>query len=113
MNISYFETDASDQLGREVKMPMRNQLCWGCNGDGTRALHGLEVTDQCREDPDFAEDYFRGHYDTVCDVCGGAKIEKVVDEDALDADVLKLWHQWLDDAADAAAERAAEIRAGC
>ena len=113
MHLHAFEIDASDQLGREVKLPLQNRLCWDCNGDGTRALHGLEVTDQCREDPDFCEDYFAGHYDTTCEECHGAKVQKVVDEAALDADVRQLWHQWLDDAADAAAERAAEIRAGC
>jgi len=113
MDFDAFAIEASDELGRKIKMPLENALCWGCNGEGTRALHGLEVTDLCREDPDFAEDYFRGHYDTVCDVCAGAKVRKIVNEDALDADVLKLWRQWLDNAAEAAAERAAEIRAGC
>lgn len=113
MNIDYFAEDASEQLGRAVKLPMRNRLCWACDGEGTRGLHGLDVTDQCREDPDFAEDYFAGHYDTVCEECNGSKVQKVVDEDALDPDVRKLWHQWLDEEAEAAAERASEIRAGC
>lgn len=113
MNLNYFAEYASEELGREITLPLKNQLCPACNGEGTRALHGYEVTDQCREDPEFAEDYFAGRYDTVCEECRGAKVQKVVDEDALDADVLKLWHFYLDDAADAAAERAAEIRAGC
>ena len=101
-----------DDEGGEIRLPVAMEVCDTCNGTGTQALHGLEVTDECREDPEFAEDYFAGAYDTVCERCNGRNVVEVADYDAMSPKLRKRWEQWCDDAAEDAMA-AAERRAGC
>lgn len=72
----------------DVVLPTKWAICDACRGEGTRALHGYDVTEMIREDPDFGEDYFAGLYDTPCVECRGSGKVKVYDEDRLDADQL-------------------------
>lgn len=102
-----------DETGEEIPLPTKKAVCWDCRGEGVRALHGLEVTDQCAEDPDFAEDYFAGRYDTLCDGCKGAKVVDVVDEGQLTSQQLKDWHDAQDEEANYQAMCESERRAGC
>jgi hypothetical protein len=99
--------------GEEISLPVKFEVCPTCEGKGTQALHGLEVTDMVRDDPEFAEDYFRGFYDTICAGCRGQRVVEVVDERRLDAPTLKLWHEWCDAEAELRAMEAAERRMGC
>jgi hypothetical protein len=53
-------------------------LCPVCNGEGTTVnpsvdCNGLSAED-FREDPDFAENYFNGAYDIVCQGCDGRRV---------------------------------------
>ena len=102
-----------DDNDNEIPLPTKKIVCWECEGEGVRALHGLEVTDQCAEDPDFAEDYFAGRYDTQCNKCRGERVVDAVDEDRLDPWQLNDWYDALEDESYYQAECAAERRAGC
>lgn len=102
-----------DENGLELHLPTHRVECFACEGTGKRALHGFDVTDQVREDPDFAEDYFAGRYDTPCHGCRGTGLVNEVDEGKLSAEERKLWEEWQDQEAAYHAERAYERRMGC
>jgi RecJ-like exonuclease len=99
--------------GEEISLPVKFAVCPTCRGKGTQALHGLEVTEMVREDPDFAEDYWSGGYDHPCDECKGERVVEVVDEDRCDPATLKLWFEWCDAEAETRAMEEAERRMGC
>jgi hypothetical protein len=82
------------EIYREFNVPMTNKyvVCPECQGEGTHLIEGLrgaDVTDDIREDPDFAEDYMGGKYDTVCTKCKGQRVVKeyVPDISGLDSGV--------------------------
>jgi len=102
-----------DEEGNEILLPTKKEVCGSCGGEGMRALHGLDVTDQCREDPEFEEDYFAGRYDTLCDGCGGERVVDVVDEDRLDPWQLNDWYDALEEESRYYWECEYERRAGC
>jgi len=49
--------------------------CEDCRGRGTRTLHGIAITSDEFNGPDWnqemRDDYFSGAYDTRCEMCGG------------------------------------------
>lgn len=60
-------------------------VCSVCDGRGSYVnpaidSHGLSPED-FYEDEDFAESYFRGHYDMTCEQCGGKRVEPVPNDD--------------------------------
>lgn len=57
-------------------MTAKWKICPVCRGDGKTVnpnidAHGLTANDFA-EDPDFAENYFRGNYDIECAACKGS-----------------------------------------
>lgn len=76
-----------------IEVPIEFVVCTLCEGKGTHVnpsidSHGL-TRDDFLEDPEFAEDYFRGVYDIPCNLCSGSnvipkcsdpKIQKIIDE---------------------------------
>jgi len=74
----------TDDEGEELELPARYDVCDTCHGTGSHVnpsidSHGLS-RDDFDEDPDFAEDYFRGVYDVSCHECHGRRVVPVVDE---------------------------------
>ncbi len=51
------------------------QNCPECRGKGTLALHGMAITADEWNGPDWDDDmrdnYMAGHYDTLCEFCNG------------------------------------------
>lgn len=78
MTVSY-EAD-----GEEVSLwvPSRFEVCEECEGRGKvdhPAFSNGFTMEELDEDPDFREDYFRGHYDVVCPGCRGERVVMVPD----------------------------------
>lgn len=78
-----FETLDEETCEIEVELPAKYEVCSRCNGEGKHtnpAIDGNGISqEQFDEDPDFAEAYFSGRYDVACEVCGGKRVELVVD----------------------------------
>lgn len=83
-------------------------LCSACGGRGTETLRGCVFTaEDMAEDPDFAEDYRNGFYDTACTECDGHGRYYVLAENAA-PEVLAFWSEWLQGIYDDLAVRRAE-----
>ena len=105
-----------DDEGIERELPTFWEVCPVCRGKGNHVnpsidCNGLTAEDFA-EDPDFAESYFRGDYDQVCNRCGGRTTVRVVDRDSCEAELLAAYDADEESRADMDAERLAEIRAG-
>lgn len=84
-----------EDCDEEHELPTRYEVCPLCQGKGTHVnpgidAHGLTAED-FYEDPDFAEDYFRGRYDQICNECHGERVVEVVDREHCPADLTKGW----------------------
>lgn len=102
--------------GSELKLPVKREVCPVCDGTGTHVnpsidSHGIGA-DEFADDPDFAEEYFGGVYDVVCNECGGRNVVDVVDIEALSPEHKALWEAQEQDRFDLEAEYAAERRFG-
>ena len=77
--------------------PAEWEICHECRGEGRgliEGLRGVDVTDMCREDPDFYYAYAGGRYDTHCHKCSGSgKRLHVVGQDSLE---FKLYEKIID-----------------
>ena len=82
-------TERNDKLYYEgedepIEVPAHFEVCDVCDGRGSHVnpnidSHGLSAEDFA-EDPDFAEDYFAGHYDVTCYACKGKRVILVPDK---------------------------------
>jgi len=76
-----FEFTLVDDDGdeRDFSLPAKFVVCSRCQGAGVHvnpAIDGNGLTrEDFDEDPDFAEEYFRGSYDISCETCQGARVE--------------------------------------
>lgn len=84
-------------------LPAKYEVCPTCEGSGKHVnpsidSHGISA-EEFREDPGFAEDYFRGMYDVPCYECGGRNVVPRIDEGACVSDedkrALKAWREQL------------------
>jgi len=62
----------------EKSYPAKAEVCHCCNGKGTCVnpsidCHGISMN-EFDEDPEFKENYFRGHYDIICPHCNGKNV---------------------------------------
>ncbi len=69
----------------QVALPARRIVCPRCDGTGTHDHPAFSngVDHEHLEDPDFSENYLRGHYDVRCEECNGDRVVLAVDWDAL------------------------------
>lgn len=106
----FYGTDISE------KLPMKWAVCPVCDGKGSHVNPSIDANgisrEQFEEDPDFAEQYWNGTYDQTCTRCKGRTTVPVVDEDACDAELLKLYRQQLQDERNDRACKLAELRVG-
>jgi hypothetical protein len=92
--------------------PTTKEVCPSCRGEGKSTRYLGDVTEMCREDPDFAEDYWRGFYDRTCDECQGRNVIDVPDESRW-PEVLRIhWKEWEISQAETNAIYEAERRMG-
>lgn len=99
----------------EMRIPARNEVCAGCEGDGrqdawTGAMTAGEFAEQGDE---FAEDYLAGRYDVPCRECNGRGLVVVVDEERATPEQLDALAAWEAVRWEMRAEMAAERAAGC
>lgn len=103
-----------DDGGIERELPTRWELCDVCDGKGTHVNPNIDrqglTGDDFHDDPDFFDNYRRGDYDIPCNRCGGRRVIAVVDEDACEAELLKIYREDMDAQAEVDAEAAAEAR---
>jgi predicted methyltransferase len=93
------ENDQGEEITREL--PARNVVCPGCDGHGTHLNRNIGehayTAEEFREsfDEEEAREYFTrgGIYDVTCETCGGRRVVPVVDRDAADPEVLKLYDE--------------------
>lgn len=86
----------------------RKAVCPSCRGHGKYVnpfVDGNGISaEEFYQDPEFAEAYFSGVYDVVCEECQGTN---VVDE-FVDPEVEDRWQEWMSDMYEDAAIRRAE-----
>lgn len=74
----------NDESDEEIELPARYEVCDTCDGRGSHTNSSIDrqglTAEDFAEDPDFAEDYFRGRYDVPCAECHGKRVVPVVDE---------------------------------
>tara|TARA_R110002126_G_scaffold14054_17_gene59837 strand:- start:2361 stop:2732 length:372 start_codon:yes stop_codon:yes gene_type:complete len=99
---------------RTYDLPATVEVCGRCGGRGVHdhAAFSNGVSQENLDDQDFREDYYSGAYDVRCSVCHGRNVQLVVDAQACDQEVLKIYYQWCDDEAAHDRETADERRMG-
>jgi hypothetical protein len=98
--------------------PTRWAICDACDGEGARAMGGRDFTGSewrqaCNDDPDFADHYFGGVYDTACDCCGGTGKIRVPDYERMTPAQIEAMQIEAEADAYIRAEHEAERRFGC
>ena len=108
-----------DNEGEEVtiEVPAKFETCYVCRGKGKHVnpsidAHGI-TQEEFYEDPDFAEQYWMGDYDVVCNECHGQRVIPVLNEDVVDPEHLKMIREYEQGEADYQAMVEAERRYGC
>lgn len=90
LTFSVIDDEEEEEAEVEVTLPARFEVCETCSGKGTHVNPSIDSgglsSDDFAEDPDFAEAYFGGAYDTVCYGCKGERVEPVVDEARLNSE---------------------------
>ena len=86
IRVSYFDDD-DEEIEETYDVPIEFVVCPLCNGKGTHVNPSIDCNGLTREDfdadPDFAEDYFSGRYDQVCNECHGDRVVADINEDKL------------------------------
>lgn len=103
----------SEDDGEERELPfsleMKWEICGCCQGSGTHALHGLEITNWDEWDYDERDAYLSGDYDTACGECNCSGKIRVVDwsyyPPALEREWDLYWHEIYNMRAEMEAER--------
>jgi hypothetical protein len=100
----------------DAKVPARFEVCGRCHGEGRHSNpsidgHGMSH-EELHEDPDFAERYFSGVYDVICEECSGKRVVLVPDESKISEKVKEAHEHWLREDAKLQAEMAFERRWG-
>lgn len=116
--IAVVEIEPTDeQDGERVECPIRLEVCGMCEGSGSVVSPGIDsgglTAEDFHDDPDFAEDYFRGRYDEPCPNCHGSNVEPRPDTDT---EIGKRVQEYLNEKAqfeaECHAEHMAELRMG-
>jgi hypothetical protein len=106
---------ADDDDNEIMRIPMRNEVCWRCEGDGGHDAWsgGMTAEEMYEQGDEFIEDYRAGRYDVTCTECNGRCVLPVADLDRCTPEQREAYEQHMNVMAEWRAERAAEIAAGC
>jgi len=67
-----------------LTVPAKFEVCPTCRGRGKHVNPNIDdrgiSAEDFEEDPDFAEDYFKGVYDVRCYECSGNRVVPVIDD---------------------------------
>lgn len=90
--IKFFDDDEN-----LILIKTRWDICYDCNGDGTRALGGMAITqDEWSEwDQDERDDYFDGGYDSPCETCNCSGKVAVPDDLSNPQELLEVYESHL------------------
>ncbi len=100
----------------EHVLHLKWEVCGTCDGKGEHVnpsidAHGI-TADEFSEDPDFAEEYFRGSYNVNCYECGGRTTSLVINRERTSEVALKAADEIINDHYDYIRESEAERRMG-
>lgn len=69
--------------GQKYQIGIRFEVCDVCDGKGSHVNPSIDAggisAERFHEDPEFAQQYFGGTYDQVCNGCGGRRVVPVPD----------------------------------
>ena len=100
-------------VDEDWRPPVQREKCPQCDGTGASSLYlGAFTSEQMSEDPDFADDYWRGGYDRTCETCEGRNVVEIIDDRMLPEDLRESFLEWMADAYQDDAIQRAEWRMG-
>ena len=112
--ITLYHDDGSETVH---EIPTEWGVCHVCRGEGTHVNPSIDAggltSEDFADDPGFAEEYFSGTYDVVCNHCGGKRVEKVPNWDRVPEDIRTAYEKQCAEEAAWEAERRAELIMGC
>ena len=96
-----YEDDNGEEV--EVQLPSRFEVCSRCRGAGKHVnpnVDGHGITAEEWNGPDWDDDsregYLTGRYDVTCSECKGLRVVAVVDEAAVDPEMLLRYNDHLE-----------------
>lgn len=111
MTLFYNEGDEN-----EFSVPARFDVCPSCEGRGKYVNPSVDSqglsAEELLDDPSFAEDYFRGAYDVICEDCKGERVVPVPDEEDMTLDMQLRLDEYESERAHSVQERICEIAFG-
>ena len=84
-HILYYYNEATGE-NKKIELPTHWEVCDVCHGAGSHVNPNIDcggISEEMHDDPDFRENYMSGVYDVTCYTCGGKRVVKGVDWDAL------------------------------
>ena len=106
--VLYMDITEHDGTSRdlEIQLPTHYVVCELCQGTGKHVNPAIDaggLSEEYGNDPEFMEGYMSGVYDVTCNSCGGKRVVKAVDWDAMPESQQALYEEQLK------AEREAEL----
>lgn len=109
--ITYSAEDEEGDYEETVELPAIWEVCGRCHGEGKHdpeSFAGGFSSEDFAEDPDFAEEYFKGSYDVPCEECHGRTTVLMVDEARLNDEQKKHYEAYQKEQYEIGRDRAAE-----
>lgn len=106
-------SDDEGDYSEEIELPAKWEVCGRCHGEGKHdpaSFSGGFSAEDFAEDPDFAEEYFKGSYDVSCEECHGRTTVLMIDEKSLTEEQRKQYETYMKQQYEAARYRSAERR---
>ena len=102
-----------------VVAPSEVCVCWRCRGEGKHVNPSIDGSgipvSVFHEDPEFAEQYFSGAFDVLCEVCSGDRVTREINWDEFRKtmpEIAAAYELELQEAREDERVRQAELRAG-
>lgn len=94
----------------DVTVRIKYEVCSVCNGKGHHVNPSIDMNgispEQFAGDPDFAESYFAGDYDVICNGCDGDRVQPVCNDAKVNLELAEMVEASAEIDAQHAAERA-------
>ena len=106
-----------NEIAQELGLPTKKIVCLTCGGEGycaNPAIDGNGLSSDCfAENPDFAEDYFDGAYDTRCGTCDGYRVVDAIDLESCSAEQIEDYEEYQRNERESREIYEAEKQMGC